>query len=250
MIFFSKFIKINYDYEICQSKENDIPLLFLHGWGGSVKSFGYFFEKLKKNKTCINIDFPPFGLSEFPIKPLTVKDYAEIVIDLLNNLKINKVDIVAHSFGGRIAIYLASRTKFVNKMLLTSSAGFVKKKNKLKVMQYKILKTFCKIRLCNRNVLDKFVSKDYKNLNGPMKKTFSNVVKFDERRYLRNIDIPVLLVWGTFDKETPFYFTKIFKKHIKDCEVIEFKDCSHFAYLERPNLFLKILFSYFIKKES
>ena len=60
-----------------------------------------------------------------------------------------------------------------------------------------------------------------------------------------NINVPTLLVWGSLDKETPFYFTKIFKKNIKDCEVIEFKNCSHFAYLEKPDLFLKILLSYF-----
>jgi len=78
-----------------------------------------------------------------------------------------------------------------------------------------------------------------------MKQTFKNIVNYDQTNQLSKIEVSTLLVWGTLDKETPFYFTKIFKKHIKDCEVIKFKNCSHFAYLERPALFLKILLSYF-----
>ena len=78
-----------------------------------------------------------------------------------------------------------------------------------------------------------------------MKHTFTNVVNYDQTKQLSKIASPTLLVWGSLDKETPFYFTKIFKKNIKDCEVIEFKNCSHFAYLEKPDLFLKILLSYF-----
>ena len=61
---------------------------------------------------------------------------------------------------------------------------------------------------------------------------------------LCKIKAPTLLIWGNLDKETPFYFTKIFKKNIKDCEVIIFEKCGHFAFLEKPHLFLNIIKSF------
>ncbi|MBQ3213902.1 MAG: alpha/beta hydrolase [Clostridia bacterium] len=245
MKFYYKNIKIYYKTK--GKGQEDCPLLFLHGWEGSTKSFDYFFEKLSKHRFCVNVDFPPFGLSSMPKEELTLADYAEIIKKLIKNLNAKRVDIVAHSFGGRVAIFLASQTNNINKMLLTGCAG-LKKRSMLKffkVQKYRCLKFLSKINIYSKQKLLKYGSEEYKKLNPIMKKTFINIVNFNQISQLKKINVPTLLIWGTLDKETPFYFTKIFKKHIKDCEVIKFKNCSHFAYLEKPNLFLNILLSYF-----
>ena len=234
-------------YKIYNKQNNSFPVLFLHGWEGSIASFDYFCKKLSKTKTVFNLDFPPFGKSSSPLRPLTIEDYANIVIAILKANKIRKVDIVAHSFGGRVAIYLASTTNFVNKLLLTGCAGIRKKsfKSFFKIKKYKCLKFLSKIKMYPKHKLNEMGSEEYKKLSPVMKHTFTNVVNYDQTKQLSKIASPTLLVWGSLDKETPFYFTKIFKKNIKDCEVIEFENCSHFAYLEKPDLFLKILLSYF-----
>ena len=38
-----------------------------------------------------------------------------------------------------------------------------------------------------------------------MKKTFSNIVNYNQIKQLKKINVSTLLVWGTLDKETPFY---------------------------------------------
>ncbi len=86
-----------------RERKEGFPILFLHGWGGSSKSFEYF----ARGKNSLIIDFPPFGKSEEPKSAYTLVDYANIVIEILKQEKIDEVDIVAHSFGGRVAIYLA-----------------------------------------------------------------------------------------------------------------------------------------------
>ena len=242
-----KYKKINIFYEIKGKGQDDCPLLFLHGWEGSTLSFKYFYDKLTQKRRCITLDFPPFGKSQEPKEPFLLTDYVQIIICLLKKLKIEKIDIVAHSFGGRVAIYLSSQTKLVNKMLLTGCAGIKKRSfiKFLKVKKYKCLKFLSTINLYPKDRLKRLGSSDYKKLSPAMKQTFKNIVNYDQTNQLSKIEVSTLLVWGTLDKETPFYFTKIFKKHIKDCEVIKFKNCSHFAYLERPVLFLKILLSYF-----
>lgn len=244
MIFNFKDINIYYeDYGI----KSETPILFLHGWEGSHKSFKFFSDKLSTKHRCINLDFPPFNNSSMPTNPLTVNDYSDMIFALLSFLKIEKVHIVAHSFGGRVAINLATKTNVVESLLLTGCAGIKKKSIKrfFKVLKYKFLKLLVKFKLFPRKKLESYGSSEYKKLNPVMKQTFKNIVNYDQTKLLKKIIVPTLLVWGTCDKETPFYFTKIFKKNIKDCEVIEFENCSHFAYLEKPKLFLDILFSYF-----
>lgn len=244
MILNYKNVKIYYKI-IKREKDNSLPLLFLHGWGMDISSFKYFYEKVAFN--CILVDFPPFGKSTEPQQEFILLDYAKIILKILDKLKINKVNIVAHSFGGRVAIELAASTNLVNKMLLTGSAGIkvFNFKRFLKIKKYKFLKFMSKLKLFSKSKLNKYGSADYSNLSITMKKTFINIVNYNQKKLLKKIQVPTLLVWGNLDKETPFCFTKIFKKSIKDCEVIAFDNCSHFAYLERPQLFLSILNSFF-----
>lgn len=239
------YIKLNFTQKN-KAEDSKIPILFLHGWGGSTKSF-IFCAKALKEMPCIFLDFPPFGKSQEMLYPWSVQDYARLVKKLCIHLKIDKVNIVAHSFGGRVSIELASQTALVNKMILTGSAGLNKKKLKvvLKERVYKFQKFLSRVKLYPSNKLLNRGSDDYKKLSPIMKSTFVNVVNYDQTKLLCKINCPTLLVWGNLDKETPFYFTKIFKKHIKDCEVITFNGLGHFAYLQKPNTFIQIIKNFF-----
>ena len=239
------YIKLNFNKKNLSNK-SVIPILFLHGWGGSTKSF-IFCAKALKETPCILLDFPPFGNSQEMLYPWTVQDYARLVEKLCKHLSLEKVNIVAHSFGGRVAIEVASSTSLINKLLLTGSAGINKKSLKtfFKERIYKIQKFLSKIKLYPSKKLLNRGSEDYKKLSSVMKKTFVNIVNYDQTKLLHKINIPTLLVWGNLDKETPFYFTKIFKKHIKDCEVITFDGLGHFAYLQKPYTFIQILKNFF-----
>ena len=230
------------------SNKRGIPILFLHGWGGNSNSFKIFEEYLKKKIKIILLDFPPFGNSSKLDKPFDVEKYSNLVLFLLNKLKINKVNIVAHSFGGRIALFIASKHgNRVNSMLLTGCAGIKRKefKIKLKVGLYKFKKFLCKLKLYSLKKLNNSGSYDYRNLNPIMKQTFNKIINFDERYLLKKIKCQTLFVWGKLDKETPFYFTKVFKKHIKNSEIIILENSGHFAYLEKPKVFLLILEKFF-----
>lgn len=237
--------KIKIYYEITNKQAKGTPILFLHGWEGSTLSFSFFANSI--NRKCILVDFPPFGKSSSPQTPLYVKDYKEMVCALLKYLRIKKVFIVAHSFGGRVAIEISATTKIVKRMILTGSAGLKKKSLKkiIKQLTYKFQKFLSKINLYPILKLQKKGSSDYQKLTPQMKKTFINIVNYDQKKILNSILAPTLLVWGNLDKETPFYFTKIFKKHIKDCEVVVFNGHGHFAYIEKPQIFLKIITNFF-----
>lgn len=225
--------------------KSPMPILFLHGWGGSTKSF----EFLSRDGDIL-IDFPPFGKSQEPKIEYSLDDYVNIVLLVLKTEKVEKVNIVAHSFGGRVAIELASKYNVVNKMLLTSSAGLKPKfcvKKYLCQIRYKHIKEKVQKGTLDKSALDSFGSKDYKNLSPIMKKTFVKIVNYYQNDMLKNIKCDTLLVWGRFDKETPLYMAKTLKRHIKNSELIVYPS-GHFCYLENSFAFGQII-NNFLRKE-
>lgn len=222
-------------YSLVGAGENAI--VFLSGWGGDKNSFCLAIKNCNFLGTKIAIDFPPFGDSDEPSVAFDLFDYAEIVFQIIKQNNIQKVTFVAHSFGARVAIIFYNRyTSYVDKILITGGAG-LKPKTTLKRL---IKKYYCKIRKkINKNA--NVGSKDYINLSPVMKKTFVNIVNLDLSDYARQVDCPVLLVYGTKDKDTPVYMAKKFNKLMKNSCLILFKNRGHFAYLEQAFEFINIM---------
>lgn len=241
MIFEYKNIKINYQTMGKRGKW----LLFLHGWGGDIQSFACLYPSFKNFKV-LAVDFPPFGCSEEPKHPLTMNDYVEMIKQLLKLLKIRKINIIAHSFGGRVALILASQTKLVNKLILVDSAGLKPRKSlvvRLKILKYKALK---KLNKTPKNA----GSEDYQHLSTTMQKTFVNVVNFHLDNVCKNITCPVLIVWGKKDKSTPIWMAKKLNKLISNSNLVVFGDSGHFSYLNHPQKFCQITKSFLNKGDK
>ena len=62
-------------------------VLLLHGWGCSTETVMPIFNLLKKNFKVYAIDFPGFGKSDKPKEVFSGEDYAKIVYDFMNKLK-------------------------------------------------------------------------------------------------------------------------------------------------------------------
>lgn len=214
-----------------RKKAKGIPTLFLHGWGCDGKSL----KALAKDKNAILIDFPPFGKSQSPNHVYTLFDYVNIVLKILEKENVEKVDVIAHSFGGRVALELANMG-VVNKLVLMGSAGLKPRfsiKKYIAKIKYKRAKYLVKKGILPESHLDKYGSSDYKTLSPDMKKTFVNIVNFYQNDILKYINCDTLLLWGKEDKETPISYAKTFAKNIKNSAVIYFENSGHFAYLQK-----------------
>jgi len=157
--------------------------------------------------------------------------------------KDTKYNVCAHSFGCRVAISL-SCGGCVNKLLITGGAGLKPKfsiKKAFAKFRYKLAKVWVRCGLVGKEYLENFGSSDYKALPLIMKKTFSNIVNFYQNDMLKDIKCATLLVWGNKDSQTPLYMAKTMEKHIKDCGLVVFENCGHFAYVEKAYDFEKIL---------
>lgn len=218
---------INFEFQ--QGNENLI--VFLHGWGTKIqlmKPLGNFFENYSK----LYIDFPPFGDSSTPNEPFTLDDYVKITENIINKISgddITNIFLIGHSFGGRVAIKIASTDFPVSKLILLSSAGLknTSLKTKYLITKYKLLKKFNAKKIVNMG------SSDYLSLSPVMKKTFVNIVNEDLSNCCKNIKIPTILIYGNQDKETPPKMAKKFKKLIHLSKLFMIDGADHFCYLNR-----------------
>lgn len=177
------------------------------------------------------------GFGESGLIPFaySLDDYVNEVKGLLDKLSVKKYDLIAHSFGGRIALKLATLDKRLDKLILTGCAG-LKPKRRLsyyfKVYRYKLLKKFLP-----ESKLTNFGSADYVKLSPVMKKSFIKIVNEHLDGILKDINNKTLIIFGQNDRETPLYFAKKLKKEIKNSTLLIMKDCGHFAFIDNPRVF-------------
>lgn len=93
-------------YEIGGHGERKVVLL--HGWGCSEKLMAGISDALTPDMTVLRVDFPAHGESGFPPQPWGVPDFAANLLELLMKLDFLPCSVIAHSFGGRVAIELAA----------------------------------------------------------------------------------------------------------------------------------------------
>ena len=216
------------------------PLLILHGWGCDANTMRrVFFYFADKGRDVIAPDFPGFGGSPAPPAAFTIYDYAAITARFMEILGVREPDIIAHSFGGRVAIILAAHS-LTGRVLITDGAGVKPKrglKYYVKVAAYKLKR---KMGIKPKNA----GSDDYRALSGSMKRVFVNVVNAHLDRILTDINRPVLLVWGEKDRDTPLYMAKKINAKVKDSAIVVMKNCGHFAFAENFTEFITIADSF------
>ncbi|HPD02064.1 MAG TPA: alpha/beta hydrolase [Clostridia bacterium] len=200
-------------------------VVFLHGWGGSIASFQGIAEYLKGGFRDTLLDFYGFGGTPESKRPLTLSDYAECVVSLMNKLGIPSAHFVCHSFGGRVGIRLAfSYPHLVDKLVLIDSAGIKPRRGiryYCKIIIHKVLKRF------GRGLSG---SSDYRALSPVMKQTFKNIVNCDQSREAAKVRSETAIFWGKNDEITKSYMARKLKRKIKKSALF-YLEGGHFAYL-------------------
>lgn len=233
-------------------------VLLLHGWGGKCESWAPVLRDFAGKYAMTALDFPgQGGRSSDPPKPWGVADYMEMTYALLQALGIQKTHIVAHSFGGRVALALAAtHPQVVDRMVLTGVPGLKAAptpKQRARSNLYKALKALGDNRFCRAvwgdkavdgwrsRLQEKFGSADYRALSPEMRKTFSKVVSQDLRPYLEKVKAPTVLFWGEADTAAPLWMGQAMEREMADAGLVVMKGAGHFAYLDRYADFKAVL---------
>lgn len=240
----------------CRVEGSGPPLMLLHGWGGQADSFLPIARYLADGYTVYSLDFPGFGDSDPPPVAWSVDEYAAMLDAFMDRRELTGIPVIAHSFGGRVSILMGARyPQRFGKMILTDSAGLIPRRGLryyFRIYSYKIMK---KIARCSgimrllaamgihveQWIKKRAGSRDYRALGDTMRATFVRVVNQDLKPQLKKIAVPVLLIWGENDRDTPVSFGRIMEREIPDAGLVILKDAGHFAYLDQFPQFIRIV---------
>ena len=235
--------------------ERGRPLVLLHGWGCSGETMAPIMRDMSADHRVIAVDFPGHGKSPEPPEPWEVTEFAYLTRALMEKEGFLGADVIAHSFGGRVALYLAAEMPDTfSRMTLTGCAGIPNKKSGKLSARTRVYKTLRKmadnpatravfgkqVESWKEALIQKFGSADYRALTPSMRQTFNRVLKQDLTYCLDKIKIPTILAWGENDTATPIWMGEMMAERMGDCALIRFEGGSHFAFVEQYGRFIAI----------
>ncbi len=208
--------------------------MFLHGYLSSKESFYPQINYFSRHFRVTAPDLPGFGGSGTIPAAWSVGEYADWLEGFLKERGIAFPHVIAHSFGGRVAIKCLARG-LIDRAVLTGCAGIVKRRTlsyHLKVKSYRLVKKFAP-----RFAEAKFGSAEYRSLSPLMRESYKKIVNEDLREEAKRIARPVLYLNGERDRETPLSSVKILHECTAGSRLAVLKGCGHFAHLDEPLLF-------------
>lgn len=250
------------------------PLLLLHGLLVTHHAFRAILEPLatsvagRPGRRVIALDLPGGGESDRP-KPSAADDYsltwlAERVDEALGALGIEQCDLLGHSFGGAVALQLAStvpqrvrRLVLVDpvaftmelplegKMALVPRLGpllFTQLYRRADLRRY-LLRAFSTPELLDERAVD--VYWDRLGRDGGREAAYAMLLQMTRMDALRDrlprVEAPTLVVWGDRDGLVPVENGERLVELLPSAELRLVEGCGHAVAEERPDALLELV---------
>ena len=236
------------------------PLVFVHGYLGSSEMWCLQKNYFSKYCRVIAPAIPGFGESHNAKSLNSINDMAKNIIEILNQKKINRFNLIGHSMGGMIVQEITKIIGHrVNKLICfaTGSIGDIpgrfetmdETREKLKKDGAKI--SFSRVPpkwFVNGNKDKNYFLCENAVINVSLEAADNALLAMKNWRgidNLKNIENETLIIWG--DKDISYNFDQVdtLNKNIKNSRLEIFKGCCHNVHLEQPEKF-NILIKNFI----
>jgi pimeloyl-ACP methyl ester carboxylesterase len=185
-------------------------LVWGHGWGHSHASLAPLAEAMRQRADSLLVDFPGFGASPPPPGAWGTEDYADAMAQWLAGLPARRRVWVGHSFGCRVGLQLAARhPEAVAALFLIAAAGlpprrslWARTRRLPRRLGFRLLRAMIPEGPARDHLRERYGSSDYR-LAGAMRPVLVKAVNEDLSDVARRIRMPVVLVHGAGDSESP-----------------------------------------------
>lgn len=224
-------------------------LIILPGWGGDRTTWEKFIEQPKKKFSTICIDLPCFGSEPCPSEVWGIEEYSNFVEKKIIALQIDRPILLGHSFGGQVAVKLASSGRLPLAGLVLCAPPVYRPANLIRrsifYLPAKIGKLFFRIPLTQRwsptakNLFHRLIgAQDYEKSSGINREIFRKVIREDVSHSLPRITTPTLIVWGTRDRYVPVRYAKKIASAIPKADLKFIPGGNHGLHLQQPEALL------------
>ncbi|HTL88292.1 MAG TPA: alpha/beta hydrolase [Leptolyngbya sp.] len=242
-------------------------LVFIHGWGGSVRYWESTARSLSHHFDCLLYDMRGFGRSRMenaPESTYKLDVYVRDLAGLLIALRLQKVCLNAHSTGASVAVLFLNRyAEFVDRAVLTCSGIFEYQERAFKAFHqfggYVVKFRFPWLyslpftdrlfmqrflhqsvsRDMSRAFLDDFLMADEAAALGTMVSAVSKEAAETMPAEFARISIPTLLISGEYDQIIPAEMGKQAAILNDRIQQITIPNTAHFPMLEDPKTYLQ-----------
>ena len=228
------------------------PLVLVHGYLGSSEMWCLQRDYLSKFFRVISPALPGFGESHKAQSLDSINDMAKFVIDIIDEKKIDRFNLLGHSMGGMIVQEIAKLAgDRINKLICFATGPIGDIPGRFETMdetRKKLKKDGTKISFSR--VPPKWFVKGNKDKNYFLCENAVTNVSIETADNallamknwrgidnLKNIENETLIIWG--DKDISYNFDQVntLNKNIKNSRLEIFKGCCHNVHLEQPEKF-------------
>ncbi|MCU7496457.1 MAG: alpha/beta fold hydrolase [Ignavibacteria bacterium] len=236
------------------------PVIFIHGFPFDHTMWQNQVEFLKNNRYCVTYDVRGLGQSDAGDGQYTIESFTDDLLQIVDELKLNKPVLCGLSMGGYIALRAVQREqkRFGGLVLMSTKASQddndgklkraegIKKINTQGVEKYvagMMPNCFCDLTMQEmKEVYDETLNKAVKyNPTGVKGCLLAMAGRLDLESFLMEIEVPALVICGSLDKIVlPGAMREISEK-IKDSEFAATPRAGHITPLENPEFINDIL---------
>ena len=234
------------------------PLVLLHGFMENTTIWEEMEAHLSKDFTLIKIDLPGHGKSKVYQEIHTVELMAEKVKEVIDALKLEKINLLGHSLGGYVSLAFAEKfPEILESMTLFFSTTVADDDEKKQIRKRSIavidenFETFVKTSISNlfsnneKDILEgkielaKNIAKST-DKEGVKAAQLGMAERPDRTEILENLDAKILIIAGKYDNAVK---TENLLKIIPEKTNIKtyVLDCGHNGHWEKPTICAEII---------
>jgi long-chain acyl-CoA synthetase len=204
-------------------------IMFVHGYAGVLESWEHQINHFARNYRVIAPDLRGHGQSDAPFTNYTMDEMVVDIQAIVEHLNLpEKFILVAHSFGGSIAVeYANAHPERLEKLVLLATAG-----------EYplpKFANVVLKLPLDWLRPLWKYRNRWDAELHVVKRMMANNMRKWQGWNLMRNISTPTLVMTGERDNYFPRRVFEDVGKMIPNAEIYDVGSAKHKVQLERQH---------------
>jgi non-heme chloroperoxidase len=229
-----------------------VPVVMLHGVTDSWRSFEHVLPHLPDDIRAIAVTQRGHADAPQPESGYLVEDFAGDVVDLLDELEIERAIVLGHSMGSwvtqRVAIDHPERVLGV--VLAGSFTGrpgddpemqaLADEMGSLSEVTDKVARDFQESTVASplpAGEMDAFVLESMKMPASAWNQTFTGFLEIDNTDGLAQLAPPALLVWGELDAFIPRSTQDELLETLPDARLVVYEGVGHALHWERPERF-------------
>lgn len=252
-------------HAVTAGKPNRQIALLIHGWSSSSYALSPLTGLLSQRFSCIAVDLPGYGKSPRLPERTTIESYADVLLNLLEEISDRPVVLVGHSMGGMISLLMALKEPaLIERMVL------------LNPTITGILSTFVNVAVSPVTMLDRFrltsslvsvversfvgitdrimrpasfaertdiTEQDYYRLRADARRPGQGKVRAECYRAMREnnltgkvgkIEIPSLVIWGAEDNTVPLRDAGVIADEWPAADLRILPKSGHWPHFEAP----------------